>query len=71
LAQNFLSKKLYKKIYFKLADIQDKIVIPFCLTIDFQALKDNTLTIRNKDTTKQERIKIEEVKDYLKEKLKF
>jgi len=50
---------------------QDEIGTPFCLTIDFQTLEDNTLTIRNRDTTKQERIKIEEIKDYLKEKLKF
>lgn len=50
---------------------QDEIGIPFCLTIDFQTLEDNTLTIRDRDTTKQERIKIEEIKDYLKEKLKF
>jgi glycyl-tRNA synthetase len=50
---------------------QDEIGTPFCLTIDFQTLEDNTLTIRDRDTTKQERIKIEEVKDYLKEKLNF
>ncbi len=50
---------------------QDEIGTPFCLTIDFQTLEDNTLTIRDRDTTKQERIKIEEVKDYLREKLKF
>jgi len=50
---------------------QDEIGTPFCLTIDFQTLEDNTLTIRNRDTTKQERIKIEEIKDCLKEKLKF
>jgi glycyl-tRNA synthetase len=50
---------------------QDEIGTPFCLTIDFQTLEDNTLTIRDRDTTKQERIKIEEVKDYLKERFKF
>ena len=50
---------------------QDEIGTPFCLTIDFQTLEDNTLTIRDRDTTKQERVRIEEVKDYLKEKLNF
>ena len=50
---------------------QDEIGTPFCLTIDFQTLEDNTLTIRDRDTTKQERIRIEEIKDYLKEKLGF
>ncbi|MCS7200998.1 MAG: glycine--tRNA ligase [Patescibacteria group bacterium] len=37
---------------------QDEIGTPFCLTIDFQTLEDETITIRNRDTTKQERIKI-------------
>ncbi len=50
---------------------QDEIGTPFCLTIDFRTLEDNTLTIRDRDTTKQERFKIEEIKDYLKEKIKF
>lgn len=50
---------------------QDEIGTPFCLTIDFQTLEDNTLTVRDRDTTKQERIKIEEIKEYLKEKFKF
>ena len=48
---------------------QDEIGTPFCLTIDFQTLEDNTLTIRNRDTIKQERIKIEEIKNFLEEKL--
>jgi len=50
---------------------QDEIGTPYCLTIDFQTLEDNTVTIRDRDTTNQIRLKIEEVKDYLKEKLKF
>jgi glycyl-tRNA synthetase len=50
---------------------QDEIGTPFCLTIDFQTLEDNTLTIRDRDTTNQTRIKIEEINDYLTEKLKF
>jgi glycyl-tRNA synthetase len=50
---------------------QDEIGTSFCLTIDFQTLKDDTLTIRDRDTTKQERIKIQEVENYLTEKLKF
>lgn len=45
---------------------QDEIGTPFCLTIDFQTLEDNTLTIRDRDTTKQKRLKIEEIKDHLK-----
>lgn len=48
---------------------QDEIGTPFCLTIDFQSLEDDTLTVRDRDTTSQQRIKIEEIKNYLKEKL--
>ena len=50
---------------------QDEIGTPFCLTIDFQTLEDNTVTVRDRDTTKQERIKIEEVKDYLQKRFNF
>jgi glycyl-tRNA synthetase len=49
---------------------QDEIGTPFCLTIDFQTLEDNTLTIRDRDTTKQIRLEIKEIKDYLKENLR-
>lgn len=38
---------------------QDEIGTPYCVTIDFQTLEDNTVTLRNRDTTKQERHKIE------------
>ncbi len=40
---------------------QDEIGTPYCVTIDFQTLDDNTVTVRNRDTTKQERVKIEEI----------
>ena len=38
---------------------QDEIGTPYCVTIDFQTLEDNTVTIRNRDTTEQQRVKIE------------
>ncbi len=50
---------------------QDEIGTPFGITIDFQTLEDNTVTIRDRDTTQQIRIKIEEIKNFIKEKLKF
>ncbi|BCX15565.1 MAG: glycine--tRNA ligase [Candidatus Parcubacteria bacterium] len=50
---------------------QDEIGTPFCLTIDFQTLKDDTITVRDRDTTYQERIKINEIKDYLKQKIEI
>lgn len=39
---------------------QDEIGTPYCVTIDFQTLEDNTVTLRSRDTTTQERIKISE-----------
>lgn len=38
---------------------QDEIGTPYCVTIDFQTLEDNTVTLRNRDTTEQQRVKIE------------
>jgi glycyl-tRNA synthetase len=47
----------------------DEIGVPFAVTIDFDTLEDETVTVRHRDTMKQERIKIEELINYLKEKL--
>ena len=49
---------------------QDEIGTPFCITVDFDSLEDKAVTVRERDTMKQERIKIEELKAYLDEKLK-
>jgi glycyl-tRNA synthetase len=46
---------------------QDEIGTPFCVTIDFDTLENDTVTIRDRDTMKQERIKIEELKNYINE----
>jgi len=48
---------------------QDEIGTIYCLTCDFQTLKDNTLTIRDRDTMKQKRVKIKDLIKVLKEKL--
>ncbi|MDP3800257.1 MAG: glycine--tRNA ligase [bacterium] len=48
---------------------QDEIGTPYCITVDFQTLEDETVTIRDRDTTIQERIKISELQDYIKEKI--
>jgi glycyl-tRNA synthetase len=47
----------------------DEIGTPFCITIDHDTIKDHKVTVRDRDTTKQERKKIEEVISYIKEKL--
>lgn len=41
----------------------DEIGIPFCITVDFDSLNDKSVTIRFRDTTKQERVKISELKN--------
>ena len=49
---------------------QDQIGTPICITVDFDSLEDNTATIRDRDTMKQERVKIEEIENILLEKIK-
>jgi len=48
---------------------QDEIGTPFCVTVDFDTIEDNAVTIRFRDTLKQERIPIEELKGKLKDLL--
>lgn len=48
---------------------QDEIGTPYCVTIDFETLDDSCVTIRDRDTMKQERIQINELVNYLREKL--
>jgi len=44
---------------------QDEIGTPFCITVDFDTIGNNTVTVRNRDTAKQERIPIEKLKEFL------
>lgn len=44
---------------------QDEIGTPLCITIDFQTLEDNTVTIRSRDDMKQERLNIENIEQYI------
>lgn len=48
---------------------QDELGTPFTITVDFDSLKDQTVTVRDRDTTKQDRLAIADLADYLKEKL--
>jgi glycyl-tRNA synthetase len=50
---------------------QDEIGTPFAITVDFESLEDNKVTIRDRDTMKQDRVEIDKIKDYLKDKLGF
>jgi glycyl-tRNA synthetase len=48
---------------------QDEIGTPYCVTVDFDTIeKDNSVTVRDRDTMKQERIKIDELDSFFKEK---
>jgi len=40
---------------------QDEIGTPYCITVDYQTLEDNTVTVRDRDTMEQKRVKIEEL----------
>lgn len=48
---------------------QDEIGTPWCVTIDFETLENDTVTVRDRDTMKQERIKINELNNYFISKL--
>ena len=50
---------------------QDEIGTPYCVTIDFDTLEDNAVTVRDRDTMEQVRIPISELKSYIAEKIKF
>ena len=47
----------------------DEIGTPFCITVDHDTLNDKKVTLRDRDTTKQERKKIQDVASYIKEKI--
>ncbi len=46
---------------------QDEIGTPYCVVVDFDSLEDNSVTVRHRDTTKQERIKVDELVARVKE----
>lgn len=50
---------------------QDEIGTPFCITVDFDTLEDECVTVRFRDTMEQERIKISELKDFIEKSLEF
>ncbi len=48
---------------------QDEIGTPYCITFDFDSLEDKAVTVRDRDTMEQDRIKVEELENYLITKL--
>jgi glycyl-tRNA synthetase len=50
---------------------QDEIGTPYCITIDFDTLEDGAVTVRDRDTMEQVRIKVSELDKFLEEKLAY
>ena len=50
---------------------EDEIGTPFCITYDFESENDGCVTVRDRDTMQQERIKIEDLKAYIESKIEF
>ena len=50
---------------------QDEAGTPFCITVDFDTLEDETVTIRHRDNMEQERIKIDDLIDFIAERIEF
>lgn len=48
---------------------QDEIGTPWCITVDYTTLEDNTVTVRDRDTTEQERVPVEKLNEYFAGKL--
>ena len=49
---------------------QDEIGTPYCVTVDFDSLNDKKVTVRDRDSMKQDRVALDELEAYLEEKLK-
>ena len=50
---------------------QDEIGTPYCVTVDFETLEDNCVTVRERDSMQQERISLDELEDYLAKRLEY
>jgi glycyl-tRNA synthetase len=48
---------------------QDEIGTPWCVTVDFESLKDDAVTVRDRDTTKQERVSVDKLSEYFQNKV--
>ena len=50
---------------------EDEIGTPYCITVDFDTLEDNQVTIRDRDTMEQVRIPISEVEEWISERIDY
>ena len=51
--------------YWKKLSKHDEIGTPVCITIDFDSLEDNTVTVRDRDTMEQKRVKVDDLDSLL------
>ncbi|MBQ6840609.1 MAG: glycine--tRNA ligase [Bacilli bacterium] len=49
----------------------DAVGTPFCITVDEETLTNNTVTIRNRDTMKQDTVKVDDIVEYINKEIKF
>jgi glycyl-tRNA synthetase len=54
--------KLYRR--------QDEIGTPFCMTVDYQSLEDQTVTVRDRDSMQQARVSLSDLETYLLERIR-
>ena len=64
---NLMTEEILERRYRR----QDEIGTPFCVTYDFESENDGAVTVRDRDTMEQERIKIEDLKAYFEKKFEF
>ena len=70
-------QKRYSATYDESASIgkryrrQDEIGTPFCVTVDFDTLEDNTVTVRERDSMAQIRLPVEKLTEYLDKELEY
>ena len=50
---------------------EDEIGTPYCVTVDFDTLEDECVTVRDRDTMEQVRVKIDELEDWIAKKVEF
>lgn len=50
---------------------EDEIGTPYCVTVDFDTLEDGCVTVRDRDTMEQERVKIEELQNWIAQRITF
>ena len=48
---------------------QDEIGTPFCVTVDFDTIDDRAVTVRDRDSMEQDRVSIDRLVDYLRDKI--